>query len=119
RWKSCQVGTTGLGAELFAITLQNSLVVCRAFIVTDLFQPKARGRTVEQAEQGEGILLGGMAGQLNDRRRLLEHLPAAVEHEVVMCGDEGKSNGEGDTKTITKKHRVFVPLQSTLKLSQS
>jgi len=39
------------------------------------------------------ILLGGVAGQLDDRRRLLKDFPAVVEYEVVVRGDEGKSNG--------------------------
>jgi hypothetical protein len=67
-------------------------------IVKYLLHPKARGGTVEQAEQSEMIILRGMAGQLDDWRRTVEDLPAAVEYEVVVRGDEGKGDGEGSTK---------------------
>ena len=40
------------------------------------------------------VFLGGIAGQLDDRCRVIEDLPAAVEHEVVVRGDEGKGYGE-------------------------
>ena len=43
------------------------LIHCTAFIMEDLLHPKARRGTVEQAEQGEMVILGGIAGQLDDR----------------------------------------------------
>jgi hypothetical protein len=61
---------------------------------TDLLHPEARHRTIKQTEQGEMILLGGMAGQLDDWRRTVEDRPTAVEHEVVVGGDKGKGDAE-------------------------
>ena len=52
-----------------------------------LLQPEARGRTVEHPEQRKMLVLARSLGQLDDRRGLLEHLPAAVEHEVVVGRD--------------------------------
>jgi hypothetical protein len=59
-----------------------------------LFHPEARCGAVEQAEQSEVILLTGIAGQLDDRGRAVEHLPAAVEYEMVMRSHEGKGDGQ-------------------------
>jgi hypothetical protein len=63
-----------------------------------LLHPKARRGAVEQAKQGKMIVLGGVAGQLDDWGRLLEDLPATVEYEVVMRSDEGKGDGERGTE---------------------
>jgi hypothetical protein len=63
------------------------------FTSADLLHPKARRGAIEQAEQGEMIVLGGIAGQLDNRGRTVEDLAAAVEHEVVVGGDEGKGDG--------------------------
>ena len=60
------------------------------FRIKDLLHPKAGGGAVEQADQGQVIALRRLRRQLDDRRGLLEHLPAPVEDEVVVGGDEGE-----------------------------
>ena len=74
--------------------------------VKHLLHPKAGGGAVEQAEQGEMIVLGGIAGQLDNRCRLLEDLPAAVEHEVVVRGDLGKDDREG-VRTLIRMNCIY------------
>ena len=66
-----------------------------AFVVEDLLHPEARRRTVEEPEQSEVVVLSCARRQLDDRGRLLEHLPAAVEHEMVVRGDECEDDREG------------------------
>src|SRR5262249_7460130 len=72
---------------------RSPLVYCTAFVVEHLLHPKACSRTVQQAEQGEMVFLSGMVRQLDDWSGTVERLPAAVEHEVVMGGYEGKDEG--------------------------
>ena len=42
--------------------------------------------------------LGGIAGKLDDRCGTVKHLPAAVEHEVVVGGYKGKGDRERSAK---------------------
>ena len=51
------------------------------------------------------VVLGGVGGQLDDRGRLLEHLAASVEHEVVVRGDKGEGDGQGRAKLDRAKAR--------------
>jgi hypothetical protein len=78
-------------------------------IVKDLFHPKAGGGTVQQPEQGEMILLGGMAGQLDDWGGTVEDLPATVKDEVIVRGNEGKGDGEGSAEALRRDLSVLIP----------
>src|SRR5690625_2304606 len=61
-------------------------------VVAVLLEPEqCRGR-VEHAKQVQVLLFAGPLRQLDHRCGLLEDLPAPVEYEVVVRGDEG----EGD-----------------------
>src|SRR5206468_9862475 len=91
----------GLACPLF--------IYCTAFVRKHLLHPKAGSGTVKQAEQGEMIVLGSTAGQLDDRSRSIEYLPSTVEHEVIVCGHEGKGDGEGGTKPMCQKSIPFPP----------
>ena len=71
------------------------------FVMEDLLHPKARGRAVEQAEQGEVVVLGRFGGQLDHRGRLLEDFAATIEHEMVMRGDEREDDREWTPKLLT------------------
>jgi hypothetical protein len=55
------------------------------------------------------IILGGLAGQLDNRGRTVEDLAAAVENEVVVGGDEGKGDGEGGAETLWRYLPIFIP----------
>ena len=85
------------------------LINCAALVVKGLLHPEAGRRTVEQAEQGEVVVFGGFGGQLDDRSRLLEHLAAAVKHEVVVRGDECEGNGERSALPVDRYLAVLVP----------
>ena len=64
-----------------------------AFGLHHLLHPEARCGTVEQAEQGEMVVLGCVGGELDDRGRPVEDLAASVEHEMVVRGNEGEGDG--------------------------
>ncbi len=74
-----------------------------------LLHPKARRGAVEQTKKGKMIVLGGVAGQLDDRGCLLKHLPAVVEHEVVVCGDEREGDGQRGAKLVNRQVPVLIP----------
>jgi hypothetical protein len=80
-----------------------------------LLHPEARRRTVEQAEQGKMVCLGGIAGEYNEGGRIFECLGAAIKYEVVMCGDEGKGDREGSAESMCQKPIPLPP--STAKFS--
>src|SRR5690606_22081781 len=63
-----------------------------ALVVADLLEPETRRRRVQQPEQPEMIVLTRPLRQLNHRRGLLEHLPAPVQHKVVVRSNESKSD---------------------------
>lgn len=63
-----------------------------AFGKTCLPEPKARRGAVEKSKEPQMVLFGGIGGQLDDRCRLLEHLPATVQDEVVVRGDLAKDD---------------------------
>ena len=46
--------------------------------VEHLLHPEAGGGAVEVGQEGEVVVLGGVLGQLDDGRRPVEHLAAAV-----------------------------------------
>ena len=74
------------------------------FVWKHLLHPKTRRGAVEQPEQGEVIVLGGVGGQLDDRGRPIEHLAAAVEHEVVVSRDEGEGDRKRDAVACQRKN---------------
>ena len=63
------------------------------FVVAVLFEPEAGHRRVQHAEQPQVILDRRTLGQLDHWGRMVEDLPAAVEHEVVVGGDEREGDG--------------------------
>ena len=77
------------------------------FVVKYLLHPEARRGTVEQAEQVEVVVLGRIGRQLDDGGRLLEHLSASIEHEVVVRGDRERRYDRGCLKA--GKHRILIP----------
>src|SRR5699024_8730242 len=63
-------------------------------VVAVLLEPEqGRGR-IEHAKQVQVLLFAGPLRQLDHRRGLLEHLPAPVEYEVVVRGDEGEGDNQ-------------------------
>ena len=62
------------------------------FVVKGLLHPEAGRGTVEKAEQGKMVILSSVVLELDDRSRLLEDLAAPIQHEVVVRGNEGKSD---------------------------
>ena len=64
--------------------------------------PEARSRTVEQSQQAEVVVLRGRGWQLDDWGRLLEHLAATVQDEVVVRGDLAEDNGERSAKALRR-----------------
>ena len=98
-WKSLQLCSIKFKPLVCRVCVRLTTVAFM-FARAYLLHPKARRGAVEQAEQGEMIVLGGIAGQLDDWGRTVEDLPAAVEHEVVVGGDEGKGDGQGGTEAF-------------------
>ncbi len=77
-----------------------------SLIVTHLLQPEAGGRGVEEAEQADMVVFRGTRRQLDDWRRLLEDLAAAVERKVVVRSDFAESDGERNAVTCGE---IMVP----------
>ncbi len=72
-----------------------------------LLHPEACGRAVQVRDKREVVVLRSALRQLNDRRRAVEHLPAAVEDEVVVGSDEGESDRR--TQDLASPHGHSLP----------
>ena len=55
-----------------------------SLVVADLLEPEAGRGGVEHAEQLVVVVFRRIRRQLDHRRRTVEHLPAAIQHEVVV-----------------------------------
>ena len=62
------------------------------------------------------VRFGGIHGELDDWGSLLEDLAASVEHEMIVGGDFGEGDGEGDAVAVPEEHRVLVPRKSPFNL---
>jgi len=62
--------------------------------VAHLFHPEAGGGAVEEAEEGEVVVFARLTRQLDHRGRLLKHLPALVQHEIIVRGDFCEHDGQ-------------------------
>src|SRR5208282_5191078 len=80
-----------------------------ALWVEHLLHPEAGGRAVQQADEGKMIVFGRLRRQLDDRRRLLEDLAPAIEHEMVMRRDERKRDRQRCSELIYVMLQVFEP----------
>ena len=80
-----------------------------AFVVKHLLHPETCGRAIEEAEQGEVVLLGGPCWQLDDRGSAVEYLAAAVQHELVVRGDFG----EGDRHAECEAYPIMLSTRTT------
>src|SRR5882724_6645707 len=108
--RPCKLITLIPPCSTYSCTFSSDMIA--AFWEEYLFHPKARSGTIEQAEQGEMVVLGSIAGQLDDRSRLLKYLPATVEYEVVVRGDKGKRDGQRGAKTFESYLMPLPPRQS-------
>jgi hypothetical protein len=77
--------------------------------VEHLFHPETGCRAVEQADQGQVIVLCRPRRQLDDRCGSVEHLPAPVEEEVIMGRDEGEGDGERNPRPILRELMKIKP----------
>src|SRR5690606_18612108 len=93
-----------IGVRLSAVSL--------VFPMHHLLHPKARGRAVQEAKEGEVVLLGRAGGELDDRRASIEDLSAAVEDEVVVRRDEGEGDGEGRAESLAEETTPLVPCEA-------
>src|SRR5690606_19510603 len=83
-----------------------------ALEVADLLEPEAGRGRVEDAEELQVLGLCRRLRQLDHRRGLLEHLPAPVQHEVVVRRHEGEGDGKGRPMSLREEHRVDKPTLS-------
>src|SRR3546814_15643885 len=75
----------------------------------NLLNPKTRCRAVQQPDQAKMPILAGVRRQLDHRCGAVEHLAAAIQHKVVVGGDEGEGDAERGLLLICGYLSVFVP----------
>ena len=84
--------------------------------MTDLLQPEARGRRVQHPEQRQVLVLARPSGSLITGADLVEHLPASVEHEVVVRRHERKRDRQRCAESLAEaceySHHARPALQS-------
>jgi hypothetical protein len=112
--KLLNFGPIMLVTELKTLICRRRLGTGATFIVEHLLHPKTRRRAVEQPLQSEVIVLRSRSWQFDDWRMAIEHFPTTIHHKVVVWGEEGKSNGIGNSVSLGKEHRVIEPTQTSL-----
>ena len=83
-----------LKSKLPTLVSGSSICSGSSFIVKYLLHPKTSSRTVQKAEQGEMVVLGGIAGKFNDRSMSIENTPASIQHEMIVGCDKCISDSE-------------------------
>jgi hypothetical protein len=87
--------------------------------VEDLLHPEAGGRAVEETEEAEVVVLGGVGGESDDRGVTIRGIPAFKHHKVIMSRDRGVSYFLVRLKPIEKEHRRFMPRQTPIRMGST
>ena len=89
-------------------------VEAAVFAVENLLHPETRNRRIQQPQQPQMRLLRRALPQLDHRRGAVEHLPAAIQHKVVMRRHKRECNRERHPETSREEHRMVEPSQASL-----
>src|SRR5690606_6292800 len=93
------------------------LIYGATFIVAYLLQIETSRRAIEQTEQPKMIVFRSGSRQLDHRRGAVEHLPAAIQHEVIVRRHLAEGDRQGRRILIPRDVPILKPSIAALILS--